>query len=369
MGRYFATVVIGVCFGATLAAQSSNEFDAIVKSADAARDAGKTDKALDFYQQALHIKPDWKEGWWVMGSMLYDADRYQEGAEAFLPLTVLDPGRSPGWAMAGLCEFETKHYKQALAHLQKSVQLGLPESLYDIVEYHIVLTLIRGGDFEPALEMISRYATRGAENPRLVEAMGIGALRESLLPQDVPPAEHELVMAVGRAMCDAAASHGKESIAELEHLLAAYPNRPQLHYLYGLVLLQSDPDKSLAEFKQELTITPNHPQALINLAAEYVKRDDFQNALPYAEQAVASDGNYFASHAMLGKVLAEGGLDTERGIRELQTAVKMAPDNPQSRLALASAYAKAGRKTDAANERAAFLRLRKEIDSNSSGQK
>jgi len=49
--------------------------------------------------------------------------------------------------------------------------------------------------------------------------------------------------------------------------------------------------------------------------------------------------------------------------------VKMAPENPQSRLALASAYAKAGRKQDAAAQRAEFLRLRNQKDESSAGAK
>jgi hypothetical protein len=40
----------------------------------------------------------------------------------------------------------------------------------------------------------------------------------------------------------------------------------------------------------------------------------------------------------------------------------LAPASPQVRIALATAYAKAGRKDDAARERQEFLKLRKEVD-------
>jgi tetratricopeptide (TPR) repeat protein len=360
--------LVAFIFCAALAAQSPEGFDAIVQRADAARDAHQVDQAVALYQQALHLKPGWRQGWWVLGSILYDANRYAEGDQAFLPLTTLDAEKSPGWAMAGLCEFEIQHYQDAFTHLQKAQLLGLPPSLYDVVEYHIDLILIRSGQFDRAMERITRIAGRKGDNPRLAVAMGIAGLRRAVLPTDLPASDRDLVMALGRAMCDAAASRTKDANAEFEALLAQYPSLPELHYLYGLVLLESYPDKALAAFQQELKLSPRHAPALISMAGEYVKRNDFQGALQCAQKAVDDEPRYFAAHAMLGKVLVEGGLDLQKGIQELETAVELEPANPQSRVALASAYLKAGRKEDAAKERAEFLRLRTEIDASNKVQ-
>ena len=124
------------------------------------------------------------------------------------------------------------------------------------------------------------------------------------------------------------------------------------------MVLASDSDKALEEWNAELAISPEHPQALVSIAAEYLKRGEYQTALPYAERAVEASPNYFAAHAILGQVLAEGDLDVPRGTHELETAVRLAPWQPQVHFALGTAYAKAGRKTDAAKEREEFLRLR-----------
>jgi tetratricopeptide (TPR) repeat protein len=343
-------------------AQSPDAFDAIVQRADAARDAHQADQAVELYQQALHLKPGWRQGWWVLGSMLYDANRYSEGEQAFLPLTTLDADKSPGWAMAGLCEFEIQHYQDAFTHLEKAQQIGLPPSLYDVVEYHMDLILVRSGQFDRVIQRITRIAGRKGDNPRLAVVMGLAGLRRAVLPADLPASDRDLVMALGRAMIDAAASRGKDANSEFEALVAQYPSLPELHYLYGLVLLESYPDKALAAFEQELKLSPRHAPALISMAGEYVKRNDFQTALQYARKAADDQPNYFAAHAMLGKVLVEGGLDLPGGIKELETAVRLEPANPQSHVALASAYLRAGRKDDAAKERAEFLRLRSEID-------
>jgi Flp pilus assembly protein TadD len=51
-------------------------------------------------------------------------------------------------------------------------------------------------------------------------------------------------------------------------------------------------------------------------------------------------------------------------VRELELAVKLAPESPEPRINLASAYAKLGRMADAGRERKEFWRLRKLVDSN-----
>jgi len=124
----------------------------------------------------------------------------------------------------------------------------------------------------------------------------------------------------------------------------------------------SDANGGLAELKKELEISPAHVPALVTIASEYIQREDYKAGLPYAEKAVELEPRSFPARAVLGRILSEGGIDDERGIKELETARKIAPTSPQVRIALAKAYGKAGRKEDAARERQEFLKLRKEAD-------
>src|SRR5262245_31582474 len=80
----------------------------IVKRADQAREAGQLDEALELYQKALQLQPKWSEGWWDVGTILYERDRYAEARDAFRNLVALSPKRAPAWGMLGLCEFQTR---------------------------------------------------------------------------------------------------------------------------------------------------------------------------------------------------------------------------------------------------------------------
>ncbi len=341
-------------------APRSTTFDALVKKAEAAREAYQTDEAIRLYKQAVRIKPSFVEGWWYLGMLHYEADRYSEGRAAFHHVTGLKPEMALGWAMLGLCEFEIKEYDSALVHLEHADQLKIPneQSFYDVAQYHLALLFIRAGKFEAAIKIISDFAREGKDGPQFVEAMGLAGLRKPLLPSELPPLERELVLDVGRALCDSSARRAAQAERDRTELLRKYSTTPQIHYLAGAMALGNDSDQALEEWKAELAISPAHPQALASIAGEYLKRGEYQTALPYAEKAVEADPRYFAAHAILGQVLAEGELDIPRGVRELESAVRMAPWQPQVHFALGTAYAKAGRKEDAAKERAEFLRLR-----------
>lgn len=335
-------------------------FNSLVSKAAAAREADQTDQAIRLYREVVRAKPDFVEAWWYLGMLDYEADQYSDGRAAFQHVTGLKPEMALGWAMLGLCEFEIKQYESALVHLKRADQLGIPreQDFYAVAKYHLALLLTRSGEFEVATGVIADFARQGKVGPDFTEAMGLAALRKPLLPSELPPLERELVMDVGRAMCDTAARHATALDTDIALLLKKYPSTPQIHFLVGTMLLANDPDRALEEWKKELTVSPGHPQALVSIAGEYVKRRDYKAALPYAEQSVKVSPDYFAARAVLGEALAQGGLDLNRGIHELEIAARLAPWQAQVRFELASAYAKAGRREDAARQRTEFLRLR-----------
>lgn len=340
----------------------SAAFTALAAKAQAARAAGNPDEALRLYEEALRLKPTWAEGWWFAGTIHYEADRYEQGRDAFRHVLSNEPKMATAWGMLGLCEFQTKQYHEALAHLQRANALGLGghDEIRDIVNYHRALLLTREGDFDQGMGLIALSVVQGKDNALLVEAMGIAALRKPVLPAELPPTEREIVMDVGRALCDGSARRIADATSEFDLILKKYPGTPQLHYLDGLVLLTSDPDRALEQFKAELEISPRHAEALYSIAREYDKRSDFAAALPFAKRVVDVNPNFAPGHALWGKVMVDSGSDVQAGIAEIETSIKMNPENPQNHYVLAMAYAKVGRSADAARERAEFIKLRKD---------
>src|SRR5712691_632314 len=114
----------------TLASSQENTpelqpFERISAQADQARDSHDLDKALVLYRQALGFRPGWAEGWWSLGTILYDRDNYPEAARAFQRLVALRPDHGSARVMLGLCQFELGQDESALRNIQKGRQLGV----------------------------------------------------------------------------------------------------------------------------------------------------------------------------------------------------------------------------------------------------
>jgi tetratricopeptide (TPR) repeat protein len=348
---------------------SSAEFDQLAKDATAAREQSRVDDAIELYRKAVKLKPAWNEGWWWLGSLLYDSDRYADARDAFKRVVSLDPKMGPGFAFLGLCEFQTKEYDAAIAHLERARELGLGdnEQLNNVAAYHDAMLLTRYERYEIAGRLLSELARRTDCSPGIVEATGLAVMRRPMLPTELPQDQRELIVKAGRAACLAGNRRGPEAQKIFEELAAEYPKEVNLHYAFGSFLLATDPDAAVSEFKKALELDPKHLPTLVSICFEYLKRGEAQTAVGYAQKAVEYGPKLFVTHASLGRALVDAG-ELDKGIKELESAVIMAPDSPQTRIALASAYSKAGRKEDAAKQRAEFLKLKKQVNDPGLGQ-
>jgi tetratricopeptide (TPR) repeat protein len=339
------------------------DFDQIVKLADDARLGERFEEAVSLYGKALNIRPKWPEGWWYIGAIFYQKDSYAQGRDAFQNLVALEPDRGQAWAMLGLCLFETGEYERAAVALQRSRSLGVNDNseLASVVRYHTALLYIHFEYFENAYDTLVEFVKAGNQSPKVIEAFGLTMLRMPFQPKDIPADQREKVLIAGRAGFNMAAHNQEQARAAFDTLLARYPNDPNVHYGFGVFMLSQDADVALKQFQRELEISPNHFPAMVQMAFEYLKRDQYNDALPLAEKAVQLAPKLYAARNVLGRVLLEVG-QVDRSIKELEEGVKLAPSSPEMHFALARAYTRAGRKQDAARERETFKKLEDEYN-------
>jgi tetratricopeptide (TPR) repeat protein len=339
-------------------------FDDLARRADAARAHDQLQQAVSLYQKALHLKPTWADGWWSLGTIFYDADQYAGCAQAFTRFVALKPEVGPAQALLGLCEFEERKYDVALRHLFRAQELGFAgnEQIRNVALYHTALALIVTRNFEKAQEELAKLVAGAPATPLVRTAAGLAALRKPLLPSEIPEPDRALVVRMGEAMSAQLERRPNDASRLFEAILTDYPKAPEVHYVYGSILLNSNPTAGLALLKTELEISPQHVPALAAIAYEYLKEGNPSSALSYAERASHLAPADFAARVAYGRALLELGKISE-AIQELEVAVQLAPSSPHARFALATAYSRAGRQEDAERERKEFSRLQKLIDS------
>ncbi len=342
------------------AAAPSATFDSVAKKAEAARQAGRYDEAIQLYRDALKLKPDWFEGRFFLGTLLHDNDRFEEARDEFRRLVQADPKNGLVLALKGLCEFQLKNYERALKELQGARDLGISSpDVMSVASYHLAILLNRFEQYELAFEVLRDFAGQNKDTQGVIEAFGLSILRMPLLPSELSADRREMVLMAGRAGFNQA--KGRATPAgrlAFEELVSRCPNVPNVHYAYGVFLVRDQPEAGLEEFRRELRISPSHHYAMLQIAYELLKEGKYEDAKPYAEQAAQLAPNLFAAHHALGRVLFQTGA-VDKAIDSLETARRLAPDSPEVRFSLARAYAKAGRTEEAARERAEFVKLDK----------
>ncbi len=347
-------------------------FEKLAERAQAAMDSERVPEAIRLYGRATKLRPDWSEGWWHLGTLLFDAGRFREARDAFVHFASIERNQpGPGFAMLGLSEFQLKHYTRALPMLERGRKLGLgtnPDFIRSVLFHDGILNALLGKP-EIALQRLTLAANQiAAAHPeapedavladlKLLDAFGIAALRIPKLPSDLPALQIRVVRLAGRAQALTALQDRVAAETEFKQLLALYHSEPGVHYSYGVFLLKEHPSLAIDEFCREIEVSPSHQAARIQLALELLSTAEYEQGLKYAREAVALAPENFVAHVACGRLWLAFG-KTDRALQELRTAVKLAPGSPDAHFALSQALSEAGRNSEAARERAEFERLK-----------
>jgi tetratricopeptide (TPR) repeat protein len=338
---------------------AQENFQQLAQQAAEAQRQGQGEQAIRLYLKALRIRPKWPDGWRNVGMLLADRKEYARAEAAFRNLVDVEPKNADGWALLGLAEYEQGRYDDAFAHIQHGRTLGMTNAdLYNVATFNAALIMIQKGEFEVAQELLVRVARSGVEDSDLTNAFGLAALRIRAGLDKLETQQKSLVARVGQIGYQATHSPVPETIAAYRKLLAEVPPAPGLHYAFGNFLINvAHYQEGIEELHKELELRPDDVMTLLQIAMTYLKINQPDRALPYAEKALRLSPGFFAAHYALGWTLFKLG-ENERAIAELEQVVQREPNSPQAHFALSQAYLRAHRKADADRERELFAKLK-----------
>ncbi len=215
---------------------------------------GKLDDSIRDYMCVLALRPDWKEGWWNLGTLQYSANKFAEAQSTFTNVVKLAPSLGVAWSLLGLSEFETKDFSNSEAHLEKAQSLGIDDDeIKRVSTYHLAMLLVRSARFREAQDLLLKSFDGEVITPQLKYVLGLALLRVPLLPTEIDPSQEALVTAAG----DVAAGN---SISLFPAFVDAYGDVPYVHYSYGLALDKAGRLKeALAQMRKEASISSQSP--------------------------------------------------------------------------------------------------------------
>ena len=309
LGFVIFSFVLAPVFAPASAPQArddSENFETFAARALSAREAGKIDEAIRNYEAGVKLRPEWEEGWWYLGTLLYDADHFAEAIPALRRVVELDSNLTAGWAFLGLCEFETGDYPDAFTHLQSAAHLGFTENpeTKKIVLYHLGLLFNLRGDFERATDILAEASGSGPVPEQIKTALGLALLRVPLLPTQVDPSKDALIHAAGETAASLENHQMDAALQSFERMLQDYPDTPYLHYQYGLALASASQDgPAERQLREEIRARPDDALPWIALATMSVRRKSFAEALTAAQRATQLAPRSPAAYQVLAQAL------------------------------------------------------------------
>jgi len=321
---------------------------------------GNTETALRLYRQILAKTPEWADGWWEYGNLLYDSRRFAEAAQAFGRLSRLAPENPLGFALLGLSEYEEGDWNNASLHLNKalSARNGMPAPISQSAAYHLGLVLMRQHNDEGALLAFKILFHQAPDYPGLLLALGSAQLNL----EQVPAAGSSLFAAV-RAAGDAAAAilqnRKKDAEDAYRVLLAQFPAQPFVHLDYGMFLESEHRDEeATAEFLAETKTNPESAVPWLWLGRLALDQRVGEEARADALRARTLNPDDALSFLIEGRSFI---LDRQwdSALTALREAEQRAPQSSEVHYALVSVYMGLHRNSEAEQERQLFLQTSK----------
>jgi len=340
------TIVVLVFSPASLLSQAispggdAGNFENLARQATAAREQGKPDDAIRFYQQALQIHPEWEEGWWYLGTLLYDSNHFAEASAAFAKVVELDPKLGPAWSFLGLSAFETKDYAAAVANLAKGHELGsaqVPE-IAKVADYHLALLLVRHSEFDQAMALLSAQFARGQVPDQLKVATGLAMLRVPLLPEAVDPSRDAVIVTVGGIGVLFSQGQQEQALQAFQQVLKDYPDTPYLHYAYGWALAAAGRlDEAEVQLREEMRVSPRSALPYQALALIQLQLHHPEQAVKSAEAAVKLAPHSAAAGKVLAASLQAAGRTGEAATIQAKSA-ELGSEEPEEAARIARLY-------------------------------
>ena len=288
----------------------------------------------------------------------------REGASRPTPSSSASSGSSPqagpGWAIRGVCAFDRGDFPDAIEWLHKGIGLGLGGNaeLQRVARLRLAQALVKTGQFELAIGPLDPARAALAEParprraPRASPCCGWTCCRRRFPRTD-------------GTSCRSSAARASPTSGNAEtrrpglyaEAVSAYPDVPGVHYAYGVFLLRSGSDKGLSELRGPHSCGPTTRWPASRSPSSCLVRGDFAGARDSAMKAVELAPDALRRAQRAGPGARRDGRH-RGGIRELEVAVRLAPDSAEAHFTLARAYAQGrpgrGRRARARRVRASW---------------
>jgi tetratricopeptide (TPR) repeat protein len=309
-----------------------NYADAHNNRANTLQRLGRFDEALESYRRALTIRPDYAEAFNNRGNALYCLNRFDEALESYQQALEIRPDYADTLNNRGILFQELGRFDEALECYQGA--LAIRPDYADALNNRGNL-LQELGRFDEALD---NYEQALAVRPNYPEALNNrGVTLQELGRFDEALECYDRALAIRPDYTGAHNNRGNtlhelkrfdEALDSYERALAIRPDYAEAHNNRGNTLLELKRfDESLVSFERALEIRPNYAQAHNNRGNTLQKFARFEEALENYQRALEIKADYAEAFNNRGNALDDL-KRFEEALESYERALAIKPNYP-----------------------------------------
>jgi tetratricopeptide (TPR) repeat protein len=332
-------------------------------SAAALQKSGNFEEAAAAYRRFLEAHPANVEARSNLGVVLMRLGRYEEAIAAYQTALSIDSWNATVRLNLGLAFYKSDQLADA-SQAFKRVLAAQPDNLQ--ARYLAADCQLRLGRPADAIALLAPLEASRADDPALSYLLGMAYLSAKELEKGQllidrilrhgDSAQARVMMGVAKR----GAGDLKGAVEDLRRAVALDPDLPGVHAMYAQALLESgNPDLARPEFEAELSRNPLDFDAHLNLGVLLKSEQEYDAALQHLTRALGVRPGDLPTRFQIASV-ALARRETAAATGMLEAIVQEAPSFIEAHVALATAYYRLQRKTDADRERTIVDRLTQE---------
>jgi protein O-mannosyl-transferase len=268
---------------------------------------GQSAQAMDHYQKALEILPNFAEAHYNLGIVLADQGRYIEALEHYRRALEIRPNYAEAHYNLGNLLAGQGQIAEAIEHFQRALEIK-PD--FAEAHYNLGAALARQGR---NLEAINHYQ-------QVIE-----------IKPDFPGVHYNLGVVL------AAQGFNGEAIPHFQKALENKPDNADAHNNLGILLAQQGQSaEAIRHFKKAIELQPDYADAYSSMGNVLADQGHLAEATTYYQKAVEINPDFAAAHYNLGNALALQARYAE-AIGHFQKALQLRPDDAKARRSLDAA--------------------------------
>jgi tetratricopeptide (TPR) repeat protein len=262
------------------------------------------DMAEQSYRRTIELKPSWSNPYISLGNLLLKTERWKEAEDLFNKTLEFEPANSSLWVSKALAAERAGNMRMATESLSQAIRLS-PEKR------------------DVQLRLANLYAKQGERGKAIEILESLAAVRKD------PEVVQSLVELLG--------TDNKRSIELLKASVDLDPSNAELLAQLGGALRTSDPVASAQYFQRALEISPQRVDYLTGYGAALVQTRRFPEAIITLERVIAVAPENYPAHANLATAYYEQNRFRE-AIDEYRWILKTRPELSITHFFLATAY-------------------------------